>query len=168
MSKQTQKRFNDVEVIKVVPAEVKELKRGPRSNLTLLSMLKSKYDHKREVLFYCDCSQEPTLCKCDNQMITVEFVSDLYLKKKDVITIVLPIPPPPVYEPAPAPYFPQVVYMPSPPYYCKCYQPSEKCFQQTCTNFEEENQVVYTPSPPYYCKCYQPSEKCFEQTCTNF
>ena len=156
MSKQTHKRFNDVEVIKVVPAEVKELKRGPRSNQTLVSMLKSKYDHKREVLFYCECSQEPTLCRCDNQQITVEFVSDLYLKKKDVITIVLPIPPPPVYEPAPAPYFPtQVVYMPSPTYYCKCYQPSEKCFQQTCTNFT-------------YCKCYQPSEKCFQQTCTNF
>ena len=157
MSKQTHKRFNDVEVIKVVPAEVKELKRGPRSNQTLVSMLKSKYDHKREVLFYCECSQEPTLCKCDNQMITVEFVSDLYLKKKDVITIVLPIPSPPVYEPAPAPYFPQVVYMPSPPYYCKCYQPSEKCFQQTCTNFT-------------YCKCYQPSDKCFRhvRTCRIF
>ena len=137
MSKQTRKRFTDVEVTKVVPAEVVEVKRAPRSNQTLVTMLKSKYDQKREILFYCECSQEPTICRCENQQITVEFVSDLYLGRKDDIVVVLPIPPPPVYSPVPPPYFPtQTVYMPTPPYYCNCFQPSEKCFQQTCTNFQ--------------------------------
>ena len=129
MSKQTRKRSADLEVTKVVPAEVVELKRAPRTNQTLVTMLKTKYDQRREILFYCECSLEPTVCRCENQQITVEFVSDLYLGRKDVVEVVLPISPP-VYLPSPP------VYLPTPPYYCNCAQPSEKCFNQTCTNFQ--------------------------------
>ena len=123
MSKQTRKQLPDLEVTKVVPAEVVELKRAPRTNQTLVTMLKTKYDQRREILFYCECSHEPTDCRCENQQITVQFESDLYLGRKDVIEVVLPIPP--------------SVYLPTPPYYCICAQPSEKCFNGTCTNMEQ-------------------------------
>ena len=124
MSKQTQRRFPDLEVTKVVPAEIVEVERTPRTNQTLVTMLKTKYDKRKEVLFYCDCSDEPIDCRCENQRITVQFQSDLYLGRKDVIEVVLPIPQ----------YYP--VYEPTPPYYCNCAQPSEMCFNGTCTNFQ--------------------------------
>ena len=78
-------------------------------------MLKTKYDKRKEILFYCECSNEPTDCKCENQQITVQFESDLYLGKNDVIE----------------------VYLPIPPSYCICAQATEKCFRGTCTNMEK-------------------------------
>ena len=115
MSKSTRRQFPDLEVTKVVPAEVVEVKQTPRTNQTLVTMLKTKYDKRKEILFYCECSNEPTDCRCENQQITVQFESDLYLGRKDVIE----------------------VYLPIPPSYCICAQATEKCFRGTCTNMEK-------------------------------
>ena len=115
MSKSTRERSPDLVVVKVVPAEVVEIKQNARTNLQLVTMLKKKYDQRKEILFYCECTSDPTDCQCENQRITVQFESDLYLGKDDIIE----------------------VYLPIPPSYCACTQATEKCFRGTCTNIAQ-------------------------------
>ena len=114
MSKLTRELSPDLVVVKVVPAELVEIKQNARTNLQLVAMLKKKFDERKEILFYCECNSDPIDCQCENQRITVQFESDLYL-------------PDGIIE----------VYLPIPPSYCACTQATEKCFRGTCTNIAQ-------------------------------
>ena len=92
MSRLTRELSPDFEVVKVVEAEVVEIKQNARTNLQLVSILKKKFEEKKVILFYCDCDSAPVDCQCENIRITVQFESDLYLPE-GILSVRFLIPP---------------------------------------------------------------------------